>query len=97
MGLYIDGLGMQLVSAYLYFLGSKNNPSFSRLLNGKVLLGGAFLSAYAFSKIELKLDNKSDIFQKTTSQMIFNCFWGASICSFFVNFLPQVNLGLVLP
>ena len=27
----------------------------------------------------------------------FNCFWGATICNFLINFLPQVNLGLVLP
>ena len=34
---------------------------------------------------------------KMGTHFTFNAFWGASICNFLINFLPQVNLGLVLP
>ena len=34
---------------------------------------------------------------KMSSHFAFNCLWGASICNFLINFLPQVNLRLCLP
>ena len=34
---------------------------------------------------------------KVASHFTTNAFWGATICNFLINFLPQVNLGLVLP
>lgn len=34
---------------------------------------------------------------KISSHFAFNCLWGAALCSFLINFLPQVNLGLALP
>mmetsp|Transcript_9898 Transcript_9898/g.12288 ORF Transcript_9898/g.12288 Transcript_9898/m.12288 type:complete len:198 (+) Transcript_9898:464-1057(+) len=35
--------------------------------------------------------------QKMGSHFSFNAFWGAMISNFMINFLPKVNMGLVLP
>lgn len=97
MSLYMGGLQLNLISAYLYFLYTKRHPNLLKVLNGKALLLGTFLSAYAFAKSKPEFDSQSAVLQKISSHFSFNSFLGASVCNFLLNFLPQVNLGLVLP
>ena len=68
-----------------------------KTLNGKVLLSGLIASAYLFGKTKFDYEDSTSSALKIGSHASTNIFWGASICSFLINFLPQVNLGLVLP
>ena len=88
-----------MISAYLYFLYTKRHPSLLKTLNGKVLIAGTGLSAYGFVKNELDVMNpqSAKMLAKMGTHFSFNCFWGAMICNFMINFLAQVNLRLVLP
>ena len=54
-------------------------------------------SAYLFSKTNIQLRDSQAQALKIISHLTTNAFWGASICNFMINFLPQINLGLVLP
>lgn len=101
MVLYMGALQVQLISAYLYFLYTKRNPALLNTLNGKVLTAGLLASSYLFFRTEFVYGTQDAARDqqaiKIGSHFVANSFWGASICSFLINFLPQVNLGLVLP
>ena len=93
----MGGLQVQLISAYLYYLYTKRHPSLLGTLNGKVLLAGLIASAYLFAKTDFNYVDKQAMAIKMATHLTTNALWGASICNFMINFLPQVNLGLVLP
>ena len=54
-------------------------------------------SAYLFARTEYQENDQKQLALKIGSHFTFNAFWGATICNFLINFLPQVNLGLCLP
>ena len=54
-------------------------------------------SGYVFAKTEYRYDDQMAQITKIGTHFAFNSLWGMTICNFLINFLPQVNLTLVLP
>ena len=67
------------------------------MLSGKVLLAALVTSGYLFAKTDYRYDDQVAQMTKIGTHFAFNSLWGMTICNFLINFLPQVNLTLVLP
>lgn len=88
MTLYMGGLQLQLISAYLYYMYTKRNPALLKTLNGKVLLAGLIGSGYLFSKVDFSYQDRNTLAAKIAAHFSVNAFWGATVCNFLINFLP---------
>lgn len=94
----MGGLQMQLIWAYQYYLYAKRHPDLLKKLSGSRLLLALTLSSYVFFKTDFNLGmDREAAAIKIGSHLTTNALLGAAICNFLINFLPQVNLSLVLP